>query len=154
MYQDVIDLLKNSNKTLASAESFTGGLFASTITSYSGVSSFFKGGIVSYWSEVKNIFLGVSLKTIKEKGVISKECALEMVNGIRKLLNVDLAVSFTGNAGPSVMEDKPSGLVYIGFNYLGETEVFELNLKGSRNEVQSQAVDFAMKKIKEILQKN
>lgn len=153
MYEEEIDLLKKGKMTLASAESFTGGLFASTITSYSGVSSFFKGSIITYWSEIKHEVLKVPREVTDTYGVVSKECALEMVKGVKKLLNVDIAVSFTGNAGPTVLENKPVGRAYIGFAFEDKYEVVELDLKGDRNQIRSQAVDYALKKIKNFLQK-
>ncbi len=154
MYQKIIDLLKLKNYTLGSAESFTGGLFAATITSYQGVSSFFKGGLVTYWSELKKTILNVSEDTINHFGVVSSNCALEMVKNVKQILNVDIAVSFTGNAGPSTLENKPCGLVYIGINFKDDINVYELNLKGSREEVRKQAVSFALKKIEEKLLKD
>ena len=154
MYQKIIDLLKLKNYTLGSAESFTGGLFAATITSYQGVSSFFKGGLVTYWSEIKKTILNVSEDTINHFGVVSSNCALEMVKNVKQILNVDIAVSFTGNAGPSTLENKPCGLVYIGINFKDDINVYELNLKGSREEVRKQAVSFALKKIEEKLLKD
>lgn len=154
MYQKEIDLLKKSNYTLGCAESFTGGLFASTITSYSGVSSFFKGGIVTYWNEVKENVLKVNASTIEKQGVVSKETAYEMVKNVKELLGVDIAVSFTGNAGPNVLENKPCGRVYIGVNLLNNIEVYELTIQGSREEVRTKAIEFAFKKINEFLKKD
>ena len=125
-------------KTLSSIESLTGGLFASTITSIPGASKYFKGTIVTYQNEIKEK-LGIDTSN----GVINKETALAMAKAGREYFKSDICVSFTGNAGPEVMDDKPVGLVFIAINY----EVFELNLKGSRNEIRKQAVEFAIKKI-------
>ena len=154
MIEQVIKKLIDKKITLSCAESFTGGKFASTITSYKGVSAFFKGGIVSYWNEVKENILKVSSDTIKNDGVISASCAKEMLLGTKALMHTDLVVSFTGNAGPTSMEDKPAGLVYIGIMYLDDINVYELNLNGSRSDVQNQAIEFAFEKILQILEKN
>lgn len=124
-------------KTLGSIESFTGGLFASTIISKSGASKFFKGSIVAYSNEIKEK-LGVDISG----GVINKEVAKQMAIKGKKFLNVDICISFTGNAGPISIENKPVGLVYVAIN----EEVFELNFKGDRNSIREQAVKFAINK--------
>ncbi len=74
------------------------------------------------------------------------------ING-KQILNSDICVSFTGNAGPEAMEGKPVGLVYIGILYEG-VNIYELNLKGSRTEIQQQAIDFVIKKLIEKVKVN
>ncbi|RMA78491.1 nicotinamide-nucleotide amidase [Metamycoplasma subdolum] len=128
------------NKTLASIESFTGGKFADRIVSHPGASEYFKGSIVTYATEVKEK-LGINV----EKGTISSMCAYEMSKKGREFFDVEVCVSFTGNAGPDVMEDQPVGLCFIAIN----NEVYEINFTGERNEIRKQAVDFAMDKLKE-----
>lgn len=149
-----IEMLKKSNLTLASAESFTGGLFASTITSFSGVSSFFKGSIVTYWTEVKENILKVPSEIVDKFGVVSKECAYSMAEKALELFGVDIAVSFTGNAGPSTMENKPCGLIYIGIAFKNNINTYELKLDLPRNDIRNYAVSFALKKILQILENN
>ncbi|NQZ65588.1 MAG: CinA family protein [Mycoplasmatales bacterium] len=129
----------NSNmKTLGSIESFTGGLFASTIISHPGASEFFKGSIIAYSNEIKE-----KLDIDISNGVINKQVAREMTIKGREFLNVDVCVAFTGNAGPTILDNKPIGLVYIAIN----DQVFELNFKGDRNSIRNQAVNFAIDKI-------
>lgn len=128
-------------KTIGSVESFTGGLFASTLVSIPGASKFFKGAIVSYSNGIKQK-LGIDTS----RGVISKEMALEMAKRGKTFLGVDFCISFTGNAGPDFMEGKPVGLVFVSIN----DEVYELKLSGTRNEVRQKAVDFALEKIKDM----
>lgn len=137
---EVIDILKNSNYTLCSCESLTGGLFSSTVTSYSGVSKFFKGCICSYSTLVKEDLLGIDKSLVDKVGVVSSEVAKEMALSSSKLLKSDIAISFTGNAGPSAMEGKEVGLVFIGIKFLDEIETYKLLLKGSRNEIRENAV--------------
>lgn len=127
-----------NNKTLAAVESFTGGLFASTVISKPGASKYFKGSLVSYFSEVKEK-LGVDVS----KGVINAEVAKQMALKGKEFFGANICVSFTGNAGPDSMENKPAGLVFVAIN----EEVFELNLTGSRNEIREKAVEFALEKI-------
>ena len=147
--EQVNKLFREKKLTLGSVESFTGGLFAETITSISGASQFFKGSIVTYATEEKVRLLGIPQELVDEKGVVSREVAFKMANNGKHRLNVDVCVSFTGNAGPEAMEGKPVGEVYIGIIFNGTCEVHRLNLIGTRKEIQQQAVDFALEKLLE-----
>ena len=147
MKNKVVKLLKEKGMTISSIESLTGGLFASTITSVPGVSSVFKGCVVTYATEIKQNVIGVSKEVVEEFGVISKECALEMVKGGKELLNTDVVVSFTGNAGPDTMENKKVGTVFIGLLVKEEIEIVELNLVGDRNFIRNECVNIAFNKI-------
>ena len=89
-------------------------MVAARLTSVSGASGAFKYGAVTYCNEAKNVLLGVSTETLDEHGAISAETAKEMAEGIRKVMNADIGVSVTGNAGPGAAENKPLGLVFIG----------------------------------------
>lgn len=143
----VKDIFVENGKTLGSVESFTGGLFASTITSVSGASKFYKGSFITYATEEKKNFLQIPEETIQQFGVVSKEIAFHMANNGRHLLGVDVCVSFTGNAGPEAMENKPVGEVHIGIVSAEKAEIYSLNLHGSREEIRQQAVEFAIKKL-------
>ena len=127
----LVEKFLNRNMTLSCAESLTGGLFSATVTAIPGVSKFFKGGVVTYWNEIKHSILGVSQETINEYGVVSKECASEMARGIKKLYSSNVGISFTGNAGPTGMEGKPVGLVYIGVIIDEVVFTFEYNFVGN-----------------------
>lgn len=144
---NIKELFVSNNLTLGSVESFTGGLFASTITSISGASKFFKGSFITYATEEKNKLLLIPNETIEEYGVVSKEIAYHMANNARQLLDVDCCVSFTGNAGPEAMEDKPVGEVHIGIAWKDSVQVYSLLLKGDRDEIRRQAVEFALKRV-------
>jgi PncC family amidohydrolase len=141
-YKDLLDILIEQNLSLTCMESLTGGLFASTFTSIPNASKVFHGGAVTYTDSIKESF-GVSKKTIESFGAISKECAKEMAIQASLFFNSDIAVSFTGNAGPSESEGKPVGLVYIGIKFKDKVSVFELHLEGTRNQIRKQCVDFA-----------
>lgn len=107
-------LLKEKGLTFATAESCTGGQVASRITAFPGSSSVYRGGVVSYWSEVKRDALGVPWSLIEEYGAVSDPCARAMAEGARRLTGADLAVSVTGVAGPDRDErGNPVGLVFI-----------------------------------------
>ncbi len=148
--QQVNKHLTEKGLTLGSVESFTGGLFARTITAVSGASKFYKGGFITYATEEKVGLLYVPQSEIDAHGVVSKEIAYYMANHARQLLNVDVCVSFTGNAGPEAMEGKPVGEVHICVATKLAAQVYSLLLKGNREEIQQQAVDFALEKILQI----
>ena len=148
-------LFREKGRTLGSVESFTGGSFAKEITSVSGASHFFKGALVTYATEEKNRLLGISYKDIDEFGVVSKEVAGQMASNGKKLLNVDYCVSFTGNAGPSAMEDKPVGEIHIGIAFSDTAQVYSFNLEGTRQEIQDKAIEIAFNLLEStILQNN
>ena len=129
------------NISISSVESFTVGNFAAMLGSIPGISKVYKGSLVTYQSTTKERLLGISHEIISKYGVVSKEVAsLMCVNG-------------TGNAGPDAMEGKPVGLVYIGILYQG-VNIYELNLKGTREEIQKQAIDFVIRKLNEKIKVN
>ena len=147
-------LFREYGRTLGSVESFTGGLFAREITKVSGASHFFKGALVTYASEEKNRILGISYDVIDEYGVVSKEVAAQMASNGQKLLNVDYCVSFTGNAGPTAMEGKPVGLIYIGIAIYDKVEVYEFHLSGDRDTIQNEGVNNALKLLEQKILEN
>ena len=112
---ELVETGRARGKTLATAESCTGGLIGAAITSAPGSSSVFYGGIIAYHNAVKTGQLGVSPETIKTHGAVSQAVSEEMAAGCRARLNVDIAVSVTGVAGPSGgSAEKPVGTVWIG----------------------------------------
>jgi PncC family amidohydrolase len=110
----IVRLLTKRRQTLALAESCTGGFIANLITNVPGASAVFAGGVVAYANEVKEKFLGVRAKTLKEHGAVSEAVAREMAEGARKKFGVDFAIAVTGIAGPAGgTKDKPVGTVFI-----------------------------------------
>ena len=101
-------LLKERNLTLSTAESCTGGRVAERITALPGVSSVYRGGVVSYWTSVKAAVLGVPQETLDQYGAVSEETARAMAEGARQITGADIAVSVTGVAGPDRDERAPS----------------------------------------------
>jgi len=136
--------------TIGSIESFTGGLFAKEVTSVPGASKYYKGTIVTYATSIKERLLGISHDDVMKYGVVSKEIAEQMAVYGRDLLDVDVCISFTGNAGPDAMEGKPVGEIYIGISTEEKTEVFPYHLSGERFEIQSQAIEIAKKLLKKL----
>ena len=136
----VSELLYKKNLSISTAESCTGGMIAATLISYPGISEVFKEGVVTYSNESKIRRLGVKEETLKKFGAVSEEIAREMVEGVAKNLNTDIAISTTGIAGPGGgTEEKPIGLVYVGIYIKGKTIVEKLNLTGDRESIRKKA---------------
>ncbi|MDF2953822.1 MAG: ADP-ribose pyrophosphatase domain of DNA damage- and competence-inducible protein CinA [Thermodesulfobacterium sp.] len=131
------ELLKERKEKLAVAESCTGGLLSSFITSVSGSSIYFDRGFITYSPESKVELLGVNPETIKKFDVVSFEVAIEMAEGVRKKTGVDYALSITGFAGPTGgTPENPVGTVYIGFSFQNKVKAFRFNFSGSRKHIQ------------------
>ncbi|MCR0328897.1 CinA family protein [[Clostridium] innocuum] len=137
----LIERLKRDGLTIGSCESLTAGLFASTIAEVSGASAVLKGGIITYWTECKVNVVHVSEEIVRQYGVVSAQCAREMAEKARVLLDVDVCVSFTGNAGPDTMEGKPAGLVYCAIADHTHTKVYEFQLAQKRNALRKELVE-------------
>ena len=132
-------------KTLVTAESLTGGGIGAWLTSVSGASEVFKGGVISYTNEVKHELLGVSLQTLKVHGAVSVQTAEEMAVGARNLLKADVAVSVTGLAGPGGDEyGNPVGTVCIGYCDAGESFAVKHHFEGDREAVRNQTIRAAL----------
>ena len=110
----LIEFLNENHWTIGSVESFTGGLFAKTLTDVPGASKVFKGTLVTYANETKVRLLSIPQETLTKHGAVSKEIATLMALNGKKALNVDICVSFTGNAGPDILDQLPVGTCFIG----------------------------------------
>lgn len=144
--EKLVARLTESGKTCATAESCTGGGVGSAITSASGASAVYWGGVVSYDNSVKRNVLGVPGEVLATQGAVSGECAAAMAEGARRLLDTDFAVSTTGIAGPGGgSAEKPVGLVWFGLSsargVLTERKVFP----GDRDAVRAAAVEHALR---------
>ena len=145
-------ILKEHNYTIACAESCTGGLLTSRLTDVPGSSAYIKSSIVAYANEIKINLLKVKPETIEEFEVTSKEVALEMAGGVRKLMGSDLGVGTTGIAGPTGSTEKsPIGFVYIAVSGIHGDLVEEHHLIGNRTEVKWQATEAALMMIRKYL---
>lgn len=114
MARVVFDLLKKKHKTITAAESLTAGLFQSSIADFSGSSSIFNGGFVTYSIEEKSKMLQIPLEKLQEHGVVSHFTAEKMAEQSRKLTDADFGIGLTGVAGPDSLEGHPAGTVFIG----------------------------------------
>ncbi len=114
---ELVRRLKESGKTIATAESCTGGLIAKRITDISGSSAVFLGGCVTYANSAKEGLIGVSHESLEEFGAVSEQVALEMAKGVRRAVGADIAISTTGIAGPDGgSAEKPVGTVWVGIS--------------------------------------
>ena len=128
------------------AESCTGGLLASSITSISGASKIFNLSLVTYSNEAKIKFLKVNKKIIKTYGAVSYECCLAMVNNLSKISKANINVSITGIAGPNGgTKQKPVGLVFIGIKKGVKTQIYKCLFKSKkRSSIQKATVKKAL----------
>lgn len=137
----VCRLMKDANKTVAAAESLTGGAFQKKIVSVPGASNVFKGGIVSYATEIKEHVLNVPRNIIENDGTVSYACAKAMAESVQKLMNAHIGISFTGVAGPDPIEGKPVGTVFIGLvDRDGYEQIEKIQLHGDRNQIRHRSV--------------
>lgn len=141
-------LLSQQHRKITTAESCTGGGLAAAITSVAGSSAWFECGIVSYSYAAKVRLLQVSQQTLDQYGQVSQQVAKEMATGALALSNADLAVAITGIAGPSGGSlPKPVGTVYIAWQLQnGNADYSRQLFTGNRTQVQTQAVNFALRR--------
>ncbi len=148
----LVSLLTARQMTCATAESCTGGGIGAAITSVSGASAVYKGGIISYANEAKENLLGVKSVTLAQHGAVSPETAAQMAQGARQKLKVDLAVSVTGVAGPTGgTPEKPVGLVWFGVASARGTFTEKHIFAGDRAEIRAataeQAIELLLKEL-------
>ena len=138
-------LIKKKLK-ISFAESCTGGLLASSITSISGSSKIFNLGLITYSNQAKIKFLKINKNIIKKYGAVSHECCLAMVNNLSKISIANINVSITGIAGPNGgTKQKPVGLVYIGIKKGANTQIYKCLFKSkSRSSIQKSTVKKAL----------
>lgn len=138
-------------KTLATAESCTGGGIGAALTAVPGSSAVFKGGIISYTNEVKENLLDVPADLLETKGAVSAPVAEAMAKGARKALLADIAVSVTGLAGPDGDDFGNSvGTVFIGYADAKQSLSREYHFTGDREAVRKSAIETALKLILEM----
>lgn len=144
----LLDKLKKNGKTLATAESCTGGGIGHALTAVPGSSAAYCGGVISYTNAVKAGVLGVPQNILETYGAVSSETACHMAVGVRKVIGADYGVSVTGIAGPDGDgSGKPVGLVYIGVSSVYKTEVHQYVFSGDRASVRLQAVNAALEQV-------
>ena len=150
---DLVAHLAGAGRSVATAESLTGGLLGATITDVPGSSRVFRGGVVAYASDVKQSLLGVPADLVAAHGVVSGECAEAMARAVRDLLSATYGVATTGVAGPDPQEGHPAGTVWIAVAADGWAQARRLALTGSRAEVREQTCAAAIALVSDVLRR-
>lgn len=146
---EVLKALKG--KTLATAESCTGGGIGAAITAVAGASKVYVGGVISYTNEIKNRILNVDQAVLDKYGAVSAPVAGAMATGVRDLMGADVAVSVTGLAGPGGDDfGNPVGTVCIGYADKRERFAKQYRFYGDRDEIRQQAIRAALELILEV----
>ena len=150
----VVRLMHEKRRTVAAAESITGGLVANRICQVPGASDFFHGGIVSYTNDVKHRELGVPRDLLDRFGAVSEPVARAMAEGVRERFGTDLGVATTGFAGPGGgTEENPVGTVYVALAHADGTDVTRFGWIGTRQEIMSRASKLALNMMRLALMK-
>jgi len=137
-------MLRRQHRSLAVAESCTGGMLGAAITDVPGSSAYFLGGVISYADRLKVEQLRVPPETLRLHGAVSEETACAMATGARSLVHADLGVSITGVAGPSAEGIKPVGLTYIGIATQETVRAYAYQWSGDRWENRRDSVFAAL----------
>ncbi|MBR4131860.1 MAG: CinA family protein [Oscillospiraceae bacterium] len=141
----LVDALREMGKTVATAESCTGGLIGKRITDVPGSSNVYPGGVISYSCEIKRRVLGVDPAVLETQGAVCETVAAQMAEGVRTLMGSDYGLSSTGVAGPDSDDfGNPVGLVYLGLTDGVHTKVLELHLTGDRASIRRKAAERAL----------
>lgn len=149
----VMEALCKNNFTIATAESCTGGMVSARLINYPGASGAFINGMCTYTNESKSRLLDINPDIINTYGAVSPQTADAMCKGVAKVSNADIGLSTTGIAGPDGgTKEKPVGLVYIGVCFKGESYIKKLMLKGTRNEIRTEAAYEVIKLLWDIME--
>ena len=141
---DVIDALRGTGETVATAESLTGGLLCATLVDVPGASDVLRGGVIAYLAETKSDVLGVDRSLIDRVGTVHPDVASAMAEGAVRVMGSTWGVATTGVAGPEPSEGKPVGTVHVAVAGPGGVQTRDLSLHGDRRLVREQAVDAAL----------
>jgi nicotinamide-nucleotide amidase len=145
--------LRLHSATVSVAESCTGGLLGSMITSVSGASDYFAGGVIAYSNDVKQSVLSVDEEILHTYGAVSEETAVAMAQGVSRLTRSTYGISVTGVAGPlGGTPEKPVGLVYVGIASQNETRAYRLQYRGSRDQIRIRTSKQALWRLIQMLQ--
>ncbi|MEU0373001.1 CinA family protein [Streptomyces sp. NPDC006283] len=152
---NVLALLAERGRTLAVAESLTGGLVAAELTSVPGASKAFRGSVTAYATTLKRDVLGVDATLLEECGAVDPRVASQMAAGVRELMGADWGVATTGVAGPDAQDGQPVGTVFVAVAGPGGTgKVAALRLNGDRGEIRRESVRSVLELLREELHGN
>ncbi len=149
-----IELLTASGRTVAAAESLTGGLVTGTLTSIAGASIVVRGGVVAYATELKAVLLGVPADLLARRGPVDPDVAAAMADGARRLLGATFGLATTGVAGPGPAEGKPPGTVFVAVAGPAGIRCEGLELAGDRRQVRDRTVAWALSMLVRALQED
>lgn len=147
----LVELLVEKRLSISTCESFTAGLFAYELGKIPGVSEVYKGSVIAYQTEIKRTVLGIDPIILEDCGVVSCEVAEQMAQRGQRMFASDICISFTGNAGPNVLEGKACGLWFACIRYRDQQFDFEFLDAMERNLLQLHAVQTMMSRLVEII---
>lgn len=147
----VVAALRERHLTIATAESLTGGLACAALTDVPGASSVVRGGVVSYATDLKGSLLGVDADLLRARGAVDPDVAVQMAEGVRRLLAADIGVATTGVAGPDPQDGRPVGTVHLAVAGPGSTRVRSLLLEGDRAAIRGSTVAAALELVSRVL---
>lgn len=150
---DVVDRARTAGRTLATAESLTGGLLGAVITSVPGASDIYRGGLITYATDLKATLGGADPETLRRDGAVSASTAEALAAGCAHRCGADLALALTGVAGPGMQENQPAGTVWLGWFDEGQTDHRLLRFAGERGEIRADAVEAALQQAQDLLAK-
>ncbi len=152
MLEKIHKLLISKNKTIATAESCTGGLLSAKLTTLSGSSQYFQLGLITYSNKSKNQILQIPLKMINKYGAVSSIIAKKMAISVKNIAKTDFSISITGIAGPTgATANKPIGTVFICLCNKNKTICKKFLFHGSRNKIREQSTTTALKLLLQII---
>jgi len=140
----VLDRLRAGGQTVAVAESLTGGLVAAALTDVPGASAAFRGGVVTYATELKTVLLGVDAVMLARHGAVYPPVAVAMANGVRTRLGATYGLATTGVAGPEPADGQPVGTAHIAVSVADDTVVRTIALTGDRQQIRRLTVENAL----------
>lgn len=148
---EVVAALVSGGRSIATAESLTGGLVCAELTAVPGASAVVRGAVVAYATELKARVLDVDADLLAAGGAVQAEVARQMATGVCRVLGADLGVATTGVAGPDPQDGRPVGTVFVAAAFDGQVAVRELALSGDRASIRRQSVEQALGLVLELL---
>lgn len=139
-----VDALTAARRTVAVAESLTGGSLAARIADVPGAATVLRGGVVAYATDLKAALLGVERELLQDRGAVDPDVARQMADGARRRLAADLGLATTGVAGPSAQDGKAQGTLHVAVAWNGGTSVRSTLLAGPRRHVREAAAGLAL----------
>lgn len=148
---DLVERLIRSRRTVAVAESLTGGLVMAALTSVPGASATVRGGVVAYATQVKREVLGVDGDLLDAKGAVDAEVAMQMADGVREAIGADFGVATTGVAGPDGQDGKAPGVVFVAVSTPFGRWHRELLIEGDRDGIRTRSSIAALELLTDVL---